>query len=57
MKGKGYYPDLIDALRETIRQLQASGYDEAHLQELRKTILLTLAALDATENSGPMAAD
>jgi hypothetical protein len=56
MANTAYKPDLINALRETIRKLQADGYDEAHLQELQKNLVLILAKLESSE-SEPMAAD
>jgi hypothetical protein len=48
------FPSL--PLRETIRTLQGSGYDDANLQDLKKSLVLILANLDSSE-SGPMAAD
>ena len=56
MARKPYYPGLINALEETIRQLQAADPNDLALQELKKSVVLALAKLDDGE-SKPMAAD
>jgi hypothetical protein len=56
MAQKPYYPDLLDALRETIRQLEQFDPNDSALIELKRTVLLTLAKLDDGK-SRPMAAD
>jgi len=54
MAQKPYYPDLVYALRETMRQLQSEDPNDPAIKELKKSILLMLASL-APSNS--MAAD
>jgi hypothetical protein len=56
MARKRYYPGLVNALKETIRQLQGADPTEPAIKELKKAIVLALAKLDDGE-SKPMAAD
>ena len=57
MARKPYYdPALVNALQETIRQLQGADPSDSAIKELKKAVVLALAKLDHGE-SKPMAAD
>jgi hypothetical protein len=56
MAHKPYYPGLVNALRETIRQLQSADPRDPFIKELKKAVVLALAELDDRE-SKPIAAD
>jgi len=56
MADKPYYPGLVDALKETVRQLQGADPSDPAIKELKRAIVLALAKLDDRE-SKPMAAD
>ena len=56
MARKPYYPGLVNALEETIRQLQGADPSDPAIKELKKAVVLALAKLDHGE-SKPMAAD
>ncbi len=56
MARRRYYPGLVNALQETIRQLQGADPKDRSIKELKKAVVLALAKLDDRE-SKPMAAD
>jgi len=56
MARKPYYPGLVNALEETIRQLQGADPSDPAIKELKKAVVLVLAKLDNGECK-PMAAD
>ena len=56
MARKPYYPGLVNALQETIRQLQSADPKDPSIIKLKKAVVLALAKLDDLE-SKPMAAD
>jgi len=56
MARRPYYPGLVNALQETIRQLQGADPSDPAIKELKKAVVLALAKLDDLE-SKPMAAD
>jgi hypothetical protein len=56
MARKPYYPGLVNALQETIRQLQGADPRDPPIKTLKKAVVLALAKLDDRE-SKPMAAD
>ena len=56
MARKPYYPGLVNALQETIRQLQGADPRDPSIKKLQKAVVLALAKLDDRE-SKPMAAD
>ena len=49
-------PGLVNALQETIRQLQGANPRDPSIKKLKKAVVLALANLDDRE-SKPMAAD
>jgi hypothetical protein len=50
------YTGLVNALKETVRQLQGADPTEPAIKELEKAVVLALAKLDDGEST-PMAAD
>jgi hypothetical protein len=51
MQHRPYYPDLIDALRETVRRIEAVAPGDPAVDEVKKSILLTLARLTEPKES------
>jgi hypothetical protein len=56
MARKPYCPRLVNALEETIRQLQGADPSDPAIKELKKAVVRALAKLDDGE-SKPIAAD
>ena len=51
MHHRAYYPDLVDALRETVRRLEAVAPGDPAVEEVKKAILLKLARLTEPKES------